>query len=108
WEMPLSGPHVEWATETGALTFTFSNNNWLYLNSPSQSTPTLPVSEPFSLRGVGTGYGKNSPVVYCFGPEANRATPLPEVDGTIEGFCRAAGDSPTIGPQMAQSTACDI
>ena len=58
--------------------------------------------------GIGTGYVPGQTTAYCGGPEAGKAAPLPEIDGTIEGYCRAMGDAPTIGPQMVQSGQCDI
>ncbi len=103
----LDGHHVEWEPDTAALTFTFANNNWFYTLLPQQSTPLLPVAETGSVIGVGTGYNPQLPTWFCNGPEANAATPLPEVNGTLDGYCRADGDSPTIGPDMAVLRGCD-
>lgn len=108
WTSFLPGDHVEVGPFTAASTFTFANNLWYAAAQPSLSTPTLPVTETGSVIGVGTGYHETSPTVYCDGPEKGAALPLPEIDGTIEGFCRAAGDAPTIGPQMAVLAACDL
>ncbi len=104
------GPHVLVGSSTAATTFTFSHNNWFYSSIPSDSTPSLPVTESGSLVGVGTGYrlSGNTLLVYCDGPEKGAALSLPDVDGTIEGYCRASGDAPTIGPQIATLSACDL
>jgi len=99
--------HVEVGFGTSASTFTFSHNLWNCADQPSQSQPSLPVTEDMPVIGIGTGYYPGPSGPYCGGPEAGKAAPLPEVDGTIEGYCRAAGDAPTIGPQMLQSgTVC--
>jgi hypothetical protein len=107
WMQALSSPHVEVAPFASASTFTFSNNLW-WSTTQSSSTPILPVTETGSVIGVSTGYHESSPTVYCDGPEKGAALPLPEVDGTFEGYCRASGDAPTIGPQMAVLAACDL
>lgn len=108
WNGFVTGTHVEAGPFTSASTFTFSNNLWYSTSQPSFSTPILPVTETGSVIGVGTGYHDNSPTVYCDGPEKGAALPLPEIDGTFEGYCRATGDAPTIGPQMAMLGACNL
>ena len=96
---------VEVGPDTQATTFTFSHNLWHASDEPTLSKPTLPVVETGSLIGVDTGYLPWAPV-YCGGPEAGTATPLPEIDGTIGGLCRADGDAPTIGPHRVRQSDC--
>jgi len=109
---PTALVHVDVGIGSSASTFTFSHDLWLSLQSPSQSTPYFgvtgnPVPDSGAVIGQGTGYSAD-PVLYCGGPEANAAAPLPEVDGTIEGWCRVTGDAPTIGPMMLEQGACDL
>ncbi|HEX5059749.1 MAG TPA: right-handed parallel beta-helix repeat-containing protein [Kofleriaceae bacterium] len=111
WTSPISFGHVDVGVGSSAATFTFSHDLWLALSTPSQSTPYLgttfnPVPDTGAVIGIGTGYSAD-PTVYCGGPEASTATPLPEVDGTIEGWCRSAS-VPTIGPLMLSEGACDL
>jgi hypothetical protein len=98
--------------ETGAgvdpSSFTFSHNLWNCSDSPSSSHPTLPVTEDGSVYNMGTGYNPGDIYPYCYGPEGGKAINMPEIDGTIEGYCRFQGDAPTIGPQMLMSAACGI
>lgn len=98
--------HVDVGPFTSPTTFTFSNNLWYSLDSPAQSTPALPVAETGSLINQHTGYVE-AHTGYCDGPETGAALSLPEIDGTIDGFCRA-GHAPTIGPQVNTLTGCDI
>jgi hypothetical protein len=102
--------HVEVGAGVSASTFTFSHNLWNCREMPSQSRPNLPVPETGQVQGMGTGYydGNATLPQYCGGPEAYRATVLPDVDGTIEGWCRSAGDAPTIGPQVLMLGGCTI
>ena len=91
--------HVEAAPTTQPTTFTFSHNAWFCYDVPSQSTPILPVSEDGTLIPAFTGYAPDT-TFYCGGPEQGAAVPLPEVDGTIDGYCRSDSSQPTIGPQI--------
>jgi hypothetical protein len=60
------------------------------------------------VQGQGTGYFPSQLTIYCSGPEAGTAAPLPEIDGTFDGSCRSQGDAPTIGPLMVIFGACDL
>lgn len=99
WSASFLGAQVDAAPFTEPSTFTFSHNAWFCYDVPSLSTPTLPVSEDGSLVLTYTGYVPDA-TTYCGGPEQGAAVPLPEIDGTIEGFCRTDSEYPTIGPQV--------
>jgi hypothetical protein len=90
------------AARTQAGTFTFSHNLW-------QAPPQLPSQEDGTVIAF-SGYSAldGGHLAYCGGPEAFAAAPLPEIDGTIDGFCRADGDAPTIGPQVLRTGACRL
>jgi hypothetical protein len=95
--------HVDVIADADGSSFVFANNLWYSFISLSWSEPVgLPVAETGSVVGVGTGYA-GGVSMYCGGPETGAAAPLPEVEGTIEGFCRADGHEPTIGPMVAGS-----
>ncbi|HEY5945634.1 MAG TPA: right-handed parallel beta-helix repeat-containing protein [Kofleriaceae bacterium] len=105
--------HVDDAPAADVASFTFSHNSWLSINVPSQSTPRFsstqqPVPDTNALIGAGTGYTQEIAYIppYCGGPEATAGLPLPEIDGTIEGYCRADVSSTTIGPQIFQPDWC--
>jgi hypothetical protein len=78
------------AIRTQAGTFRFSHNLW-------QAPPPLPSQEDGTVIAF-SGYFPPS-TIFCDGPEWNAAAPLPEIDGTYNGTCRALGE-PTIGPQL--------
>jgi hypothetical protein len=112
WAQLFLTAYVDVGLGASASTFTFSHNLWNNRDSPSSSQPQLPVVEDGEVFNMGTGYapGTAPPFLYqyCGGPEASRAASLPEVDSTFEGYCRSAGDAPTIGPQMLQLGGCTI
>lgn len=85
---------------TGAGTFTFSHNLW-------QTPPTLPVTEDGQLIGF-SGYSSADPSQLCGGSEVNAAAPMPEIDGTFDGTCRAEGDAPAIGPGVLHLAGCTL
>ena len=108
WSITMLMAHVEVGVGVDASAFTFSNNLWNNIEVPGSSRPTLPATETGQVFGQGTGYFPSQLTVYCGGPEAGAAAPLPEVDGTFDGFCRSQGDAPTIGPLMVTFGACDL
>jgi hypothetical protein len=91
WEIGNLSTYVEVNGNTSISTFTFSHNLW-------QSPPMLPVTEIGQVVNAFSGYTAST-TVYCGGPESGAATPLPDIDGTLDGYCRA-NDVPTIGPQI--------
>lgn len=107
WSAGFLVTQVDAAPLTEPSTFTFSHNAWFCYDVPSLSTPTLPVSEDGSLVLTFTGYVPDA-TSYCGGPEQGMAAPLPEIDGTIEGYCRADSPYPTIGPQAYIDVGCGI
>lgn len=108
WRSATLTSHVDVGPGTEPTTFTFSHNLWYDLDAPSLSTPMLPVSETGSVIGAPSGYAPFSDAPYCGGPETGAATPLPEVDGTIEGYCRVDGNAPTIGPKAYIELHCPL
>jgi hypothetical protein len=104
----ITSQHVEVAPFTNGSSFTFANNLWYSYTNPQFSTPYgLPVTETGSVIGLQTGYTQSPFDSYCWGPEANAAASLPEIDGTFEGYCRG-GTDPTIGPKALGLGACPL
>jgi hypothetical protein len=97
---------------TAPATFTFANNLWYASDTPAQSVPTLPVAEAAGIYGSPSAYRDvpDDPRAammdsICSGDaEAHQGMALPEVDGTVTGFCRF--EPATIGPSNPES--CSI
>lgn len=103
---------VNVGSDTSPTTFVFSTNNWWASDDPSQSAPTLPVTETDGTSGAGTDYAgvdddphTNTGGTICGGPELGGGVRIPDVDGTITGICRG-GPQTTIGPFAPES--CNI
>jgi hypothetical protein len=115
WQADLVN-HVEIGSAAAVDTFTFSHNLWYEATPASQSTPYFfpsmaVVPDTGGVIGQGSGYfGATITNIsqLCAGPEADAAAPLPEVDGTIDGTCRAPGGYQTIGPQIYDPAGCTL
>jgi hypothetical protein len=114
WLSTALSTFVHVGSDTAPTSFTFSHNLWHASDSPSQSTPSLPVVEDGAVIGMGTVYriptDPYSPLPHLWcesGPEIFGATALPEIDGTFDGWCRADA-LPTIGPLANTIGGCTL
>lgn len=119
WESRALSTQILVGRGSKARTFTFSHNLWYATDDATRSDPTLPVSEDGSVIGEGSVYldvpwDVHVPLerLWCVtSAEVFGAVFLPEVDGTIEGWCRGPdnGTAPkTIGPQAGTFGGCTL
>ncbi|GAG18251.1 unnamed protein product, partial [marine sediment metagenome] len=80
--------------DTASETFTFANNLWYAYDSPSQSEPTLPVTESNGIYGLDPIFGTDYRVSGA-SPAATAGTITEWTWGDLCGACFA--DQPTIG-----------